>query len=337
MEMNRKERLKAILTSFVTVLLLTVLLIFLFRDNADELLSSLAGLSLRSILALAALGLWYHGIDALICHTLISAALPTFTFRQAVAVTFLGVFGNVSTLAAGTIPMQSYYLSRCGLMAGRGVGIMTLEYVFHKSSVLIFATLLLLWQGAWLQGAVPGLARYLSLGYLVCLIVIGALILLCTWGRAKQFLLWLIEKLPDTGTWAERKHSWCRQIEALYRESRNILCDKGKVLRVFGLNMVKLFSLCAIPWVCMQLLDLSALGLWHSELLTSSMYLISNALPNLAGIGPTEFAFLMLYTPLLGADTAPSVLLLYRIATYYIPFLVSILLFLAIETKLFHG
>lgn len=337
MEMNRKERMKAILTGLATVLILTGLLIFLFRDNADELLASLGSLSCREVLFLAGLGLWYQVLDSLICYTLVSPALPSFTFRQAAAVTLLGVFGNVSTLAAGTVPLQSCYLSRCGLMAGRGVGIMTLEYVFHKSSVLIFATILLLWQGAWLKGAIPGLTRYIWVGYSVCLLVISALILLCTWNRAQQLLLWLIGKLPNTGTWGARKHNWSEQIEALYRESRDIISDKSRILRVLGLNLVKLFSLCAIPWFCMILLDLPKLSLLHSELLTSLMYLISNALPNLAGVGPTEFAFLMLYTPLLGHDLAPSVLLLYRISTYYIPFLVSVLSFLLVQRTLLRG
>lgn len=337
MEINRKERLKAIFTSLITVLLLTALLLLLFRNNAEDLLASLEGLPFTSILLLAVMGLWYQWIDALICYILVSPSLPSFTIKQAVAVTFLGVFGNVSTLSVGTVPLQSYYLSRCGLLIGRGMGILTLEYVFHKSSVLVFATLLLFGQGAWFQNSVPELSRYILVGYLVCLLVIGALILLCTWEQAKQFLLWLIEKLPDTETWSQKKLRWTEQIEALYRESRDALCGKGRVLQVFGLNMVKLLSLCAIPLVCMKLLEVPDLGFWHTELLTSLMYLISNALPNLAGIGPTEFAFLTLYTPLLGSDTAPSVLMLYRISTYYIPFLVSILIFFRVQAKVFRG
>ena len=39
--------------------------------------------------------------------------------------------------------IRDRYLHRCGLPVGPGVGLMTLEYVFHKSAVLLYATVML--------------------------------------------------------------------------------------------------------------------------------------------------------------------------------------------------
>ena len=54
------------------------------------------------------------------------------------------------------------------------------------------------------------------------------------------------------------------------------------------------------------------------------MLLLTGALPNVAGVGPTEFAFLLLFAPYAGQSGAALALVLYRAFTYYLPFLVSI-------------
>lgn len=67
------------------------------------------------------------------------------------------------------------------------------------------------------------------------------------------------------------------------------------------------------------------------QLLSALMLLITSVLPNVAGAGPTEFAFLMIFSPHVGGDAALTALLLYRLVTYYLPFLVSIFPFCTIQ------
>ena len=64
--------------------------------------------------------------------------------------------------------MQSLLLHKYGLTYGHGVGLLTVDYIFHKSSILLYASVMLLFQGAWLGEACPDLSRYLLLGYVVC-------------------------------------------------------------------------------------------------------------------------------------------------------------------------
>lgn len=44
---------------------------------------------------------------------------------------------------------------------------MTLEYVFHKSTVLLYATVMLLLQHRWLAANTTGVMRYLPMAYAV--------------------------------------------------------------------------------------------------------------------------------------------------------------------------
>ena len=330
-----KSRGRTAAVSLLTVLLLSVLVFFVLRDDFPGILDNLSRVPPPGLLALAGLGLLYQVLDAVICKTLLRRRLTGFTLVQALEVTFLGVFGNVSTCAVGSIPMQSCYLQRRGLMLGRGVGILTLEYVFHKASVLLYASAMLALQGRWLSRTAGGLSGYLRLGCGVCLLVTAALVLACAWRPMTALLLRLISLLPDGGRWSRRKGLWSDNLSSLCDEAQALLKDRPRCLRALALNGGKLFCLYLTVYLSLRLLGVSALSLGQVQLLSAGMMLIVSALPNVAGVGPAEFAFFLIFSPYMPAAQASAALILYRSATYFLPFLASVWVFLRVQRRLF--
>lgn len=70
-------------------------------------------------------------------------------------------------------------------------------------------------------------------------------------------------------------------------------------------------------------MGLSPLSFAQVQLLTSLMLFLSNALPNVAGMGSIETAFLLVFGSFLSSGEVMSVLMLYRIASYYVVFAAS--------------
>lgn len=332
--MYKHDILKKVSVSMITLLCLTAFVLFLFRDNWGEISGAFKVLSAPDILRLFGLGTSYQLLDGLVCWCLVRTAVPTFTYRQALEVIYLGVFGRSSTFGAGTIPMQAYHLHRYGIEVGRGVGIMTFSYTLHKMTIVLYVSVLMLFERKWFRTAIPNLHAYLIAGYLICLTIIVILLLLCTWNRAHSFALWLLRKLPDNGKWIERKLRIRRQLDCLYHETAAFLKNKRIVLMVVFTHAIKLSILCAIPYTCMRILGANTIALMQVELLTALMLLIAGAVPNVAGMGPTEAVFFMIYSPILGNALTASSLLLFRISTYYFPFLVSVFAFLIIHIRL---
>lgn len=328
-----KKQWKRVWVSVATLVLLSLLVFWVFRDHYQEIAQNIRTVRAGDLLLLLGMGVVYQLLESAVCFALVRGRLPAFSFWQAVEVTFLGVFGNVSTLSAGTIPMQSYYLYRYGLMAGSGVGAMTLEYVFHKSAVLLYTTAMLLLRGRWLWATSSGLPGYMLLGYIVCALIIAALILLCTWEKVQQLACWGIGHLPDTGKWKRRKSRWAANLNALYHQSQWLLRDRKCLNQVLALNALKLCCLYSIPFFCVRVLKVPGLSFWQVQLLTALMHLISNALPNIAGVGPIEFAFMMIFSHYMEYVQASSVLILYRISTFFFPFVLSIPVFLAVQKR----
>lgn len=319
----KKQNWKNIAGTALTVLVIGLAMFLVFRGNYREILANLKQVSPWQTMILFALAAAFQGCEAAVGMLLVRARLPGFSYRQALDVILLGVFGNVATFAVGSIPMQSYRLHQYGLDVGSGVGMMTMEYVFHKTTILLYATVMLLAQGAWLQDACPDLAPYLVIGYGICIAVILVLILLCTWGRMKSLALWLIGKLPSGGKWDGKKAAWTANLESLYAESQNVLKDRGRCVKILGLDVLKLGCLYSAAYFTFRFLGIDALPMARVQLLASLMLMISSALPNVAGVGPAEFTFLLLFSRFMQDTQASSALILYRTATYFFPFLLS--------------
>ncbi len=315
---------KKTLFSLLVLLALTCVVVFIFRSHWTEISSALAQLSAGQVLLVLAIGLTYPLIEGVVSWDIVRSRLPGFRLRNGFGNSFMGTFGNVVCLGAGAVPMQSYYLYRCGLPLGTGVGLMTLQYVFHKSAVLLYATVMLLLQHRWLAANTSGVMTYLPAAYCVVAAVIAALVLLCVSPLMQRLARWALGYLPKTEKWQLRRESWLEQLDNLSRESRHLLADKRRCVRLLALQGGKLFLMFTLPWFCIRFMGLSCgLDFWQVQLLTSLMLFLSNALPNVAGMGSIETAFLLVFGSFMTRGEAMSTLMLFRIASYYFVFAAS--------------
>ena len=209
------------LLSLGVLALLTGIVVFIFREHWAEISEALSRLTLGQGLLALAVGLSYPLLEGVSSWLIVRSRLPHFSLRQGIDNAWMGTFGNVVGLGAGSVPFQTWYLHRRGLDVGPGVGLMTLQYVFHKTAVLLYATVLLLAGRPWIAAHSDGVLRYLPGAYAVVAGVIVGLIALCALPVVQRLARWLLHFLPDTGRWAERRESWLQQ---LGRAPRAAIC-----------------------------------------------------------------------------------------------------------------
>lgn len=306
----------------------------MFRKDYQEIIIDISQISITELICILIMGMGYILLDAMSCFIMMIFLFPNFKFMQAMTVTLLGVFANISTSFTGTIPMQSYYLYRWGIEVGTGIAAMILECVFHKISVFIYAIFMIASHIRWLKDTIPEIMKYIYLGSAISAIIILALLLLCTWGKIQKLLFIIIQKLPNTKKWNERKNSWTRNLESLYSESQRILKNQKCCCYVILSHLLKLCWVYTTPFICMRILGCTLLSFEETQILSSIMFLIIGILPNIAGIGPTEAAFLILFSPYIGYGTASLALVLYRLANYCYPFIISIFVFVKEKNNL---
>ena len=93
-----------------------------------------------------------------------------------------------------------------------------------------------------------------------------------------------------------------------------------------------------LPWFCIRFMGLSCgLDFWQVQLLTSLMLFLSNAIPNVAGMGSIETSFLLVFSGFMTSGEAMSTLMLFRIASYYFVFAASAVGTFVAEKRLENG
>ena len=203
-----KSRKKSYLISAATLALIFLLLLLVFRDALPDILANLRAVPLWGILLLLFMGFAYEGMEAAVALVLLRRKKRDVRYLDGLNTTFLAVFGNIATMGACTLPMQSFYLYRRGLDAGGALGIMASEYVLHKISVLLYATLALLLGGTWLRESASSIARYIRIGYGIGALIVLFLTLLYTWDKVIGLAGRLLRKLPQTPKWDARRTQW---------------------------------------------------------------------------------------------------------------------------------
>lgn len=148
----------------ITFAVLTLVLILVFRDQSGEIIQCLRAVPASRLLQLLLMGLLCPLLEAVAGWVALRPQMPGVTLWQTLTASFLGIFGNVATMGAGAVPLQSWYLSLYGLLPGAGVGMMTLCYALQKFTVLLCATVMLLFQGEWLHSSNADLSHYILLG-----------------------------------------------------------------------------------------------------------------------------------------------------------------------------
>ena len=83
-----------------------------------------------------------------------------------------------------------------------------------------------------------------------------------------------------------------------------------------------------------RLFPRAGLAFWQVQLLTSLTLFVSNALPNVAGMGSVETAFLLVYSSFLPDASSMSLLMFYRLASYYAVFAASAVGFALAQRRL---
>lgn len=246
--------------SLLVLAALTGIIVLLFKDNWAEITAALSQLSAWQVLVVLAIGLSYPLLEGCVAWVIVRSRIPGFRLWQGIDTAWCGTFGNVVTLGAGAVPVQTWYLHRCGLPVGPGVGLMTLQYVFHKTTVLLYATVMLLFQHRWLAANTTGVMNYLPMAYAVVAAIIVVLVLVCVSPLVQNLARWLMRLLPKTEKWQQRRADWQQQLDILGEESRRLLADKPHCAEILALQAVKLFGLFCLPYLCIRFMGLSPLS-----------------------------------------------------------------------------
>ncbi len=335
---QKKKKVIKIIVQIVIILAMIGILCYMFKDSYKEIFHQI-GLMDKGIFIIALiLGNCYYLIDAFVYWTLLNKNGYKINYLRCIALAYMSIFFNVTTFGVGIKPAQVAYLHRKKVDPGAAIGILISPYVFTKTTIVVYALIMLAFNNKFVINNFSDTFGYIYAGVGLSIVIITALILVC---GAKWFHR-LICKIADAvlGRGRLAKYNLNEKIKAqisvLHDASCKIIRKPVEWLRFVALNALRQSCWYFIPVIAIFALggNLGDITIGEALTVTALMQLLMGVIPTSGGVGSLEVVFSLLFAAIFGKITAGSCMIVYRLSTYYIPFIISMIIMLALEFDL---
>lgn len=319
---NKRQKVYAL----IPVAFVLLIMYIMFWDSRKELFTQLKEADKRYFLIMIILGILYVVIDSIPYKMFVNRINPSYTLWDSIQVSYIGIFLNVTTLGAGIKPGQTYMLSRKGVKPGNALAILTTPYIYHKFAIVLYATIALIFNHDFIKSTYTDSYHYIYSAYGISALVITGIILVCVCKPAHRIIFIPFDK------WIKNEDSKAyhikeiikSQLSYLQQESVGILGSLKNALIIIPVYLLKVTCWYVMPYVALKAVH-ADISVSFSEVIVTSafMLMIVGVIPVVGGIGPAEFVYILLFSVLFGKVYAGSTMILYRMANYYIPFLIG--------------
>lgn len=323
MKKDHAKSFKKKLTAGILLLLL-VLSVFFYKDSWIRIMEGLrlvtpANIAISSFLAVSA-----YIIEGMTIFCLMSTVIPGASAPEGIRIAFLCEFYRLTTLGNGAGIAEIHYMHKKGIETGKAALLTMLQYMWKKIAILVLGgiSFLALSSGIHNNTILKEYSVFIAWGFLGTVAVITAFGCLILSGRIASAVNWGLDRLSEKfPSGQEHFLQWKEQILLLNQSGRDILRQKRRMLSVFLFQVQKLLLFYSIPMYL--LLNKTALTAVECISLMALVYMLSGVIPAPSGVGSLEFAFLLLFGKFAAYDTAIPVILVYRFATWIVPFLLG--------------
>lgn len=303
------------------VLILILIIIYTFKDSAGDILTQLKETSFLVIAGICIASVMYELVEGWISYSLAKVYNPDFKYWQGVECAFYAAFYRVATLGSGAGVAAIYYFNERGVPYSKGTGLYTIEYMLHKVSIALFAGIFFILNWGYMQKYYSQYDMTLLIGFGVTFVIAAVLLLFACSKKFHEVLLWIVRKLNRSGKLTEQVKKLEEQCAILEDAAATLLKRGGLIAGCILKNLLKFTFWYGIPFLI--LVETGKLTLSQGLAVTSLAMMLAAVIPAPAGIGSSEFVLTMLLAKIVGTGAAGSVALLYRFATFVLPFVIG--------------
>ena len=314
---------KLILNIFVFAVMIGVI-IFVIRDSLSDIFTELGKTSLPVLLGVTGLGVISQIIEGYTIKNIAGEFNPEFTVRDGFFASAYATFYRVVTFGTGSIVSEVIYYHKKDLKYSEGTGTSALRMITYKIALIVWALVFLVVKSDSIQEYIANGIFLVLAGILVTLLIISSLLVLSLNINAQVLLVIICNRLFKRQKLRDIVDKVNNQVYSLRGAIQAFIRDRNSVIRVFFSNMAKLVVWYVLPFFIL-VQDHPDIDIWLTIALISFTVIIGGVLPAPGGIGGFEFVYVLLFRNVVGRVDAVSSLLLYRYATYLLPFLIGMI------------
>lgn len=297
---------------------------------------------------------WFGFLTILII-TAICILLRSFVFRtsfkntntnlgygSAISAYMFGTLGSgITPFKIGHFPFMFYYYGKRKVQFEQSLGIMCMNQIIYAlTTIFTYFTIMILCiikkTSIVIQGTTLNLWFFAMIGFLFNLGTL-ILVLLMTYSKAfhkaivkcLSFFLFKFKKISSREAY-EEEHALKMKI---YKEQVNfVIKHLHKFLLTFLCFFIYIILYYTVPYIIYLFMTKSAFTLSDFLFffsLSQAMTYITNVIPVPGGTGVAEFSFLAIFGIVFPENMVGSAMIVWRVATHYIPLVISFIIFIA--------
>lgn len=313
----------------IVIFLLTGLVFwYTMKDNYSEIIDMFKHANLLivfGIVLLCVLERWLLGWGLM---TECRQSHPKYKWSQGFVNAYVaGFFNNVTPSASGGQFFQMLIFRKQGIPFSNSVGVLWLDFIVYQTTMSIYVLVLLLLRFDYYYSNYSQFFLIVIFGFLVSSAIIGFLWLLA---MSKRFYTWLTTKgiligakLHLVKDKEKTLANLDKQLEVFSKEIVVLKTHRKMIIMLAIENAVRLTIYWSIPFLCAKALNVPVgLDRWLDMLALASFVAMVNAfLPMPGSSGGTEATFVLMFSTILGKVDATSVMVLWRVMTFYLTLL----------------
>ncbi len=327
---------KNIRSSIFKWLIILGLLVFVCVKNKELMQDALYEIQITPVWILVVcvlLANLYFVAEGMIISSMTKTCDNRLSVGQGITCAYLCTFYRIATLGSGTGIAQLYYYNLHGIRVSTATGMSLAQYTFQKITIGVMGVAsfaLLLAAG---HAGIKQYARYMFAGAVVISLVCLFLFILTVSKKFSDFIMKIGRKLiKEKSRLYPQLDKAQTSIDYLQEQGRLVWKDKHLFLTVILLDVLKFMCWYSIPGIYFA-------GTGHVSALTClGLMAVCNMLGCVmlapSGVGTLDFVFAVFFGGIIpDGEAVAAALVLYRLFTWIIPFLIGVIPALLVRRK----
>ncbi|MFV0380560.1 MAG: YbhN family protein [Anaerorhabdus sp.] len=320
-----KKLMKSYLFNIMLVVFFTGIVLWLtLKDNFNEIMDMFTRIHFGWLLTVIFLAILYQVIIGIILRKLTILSNPKYKLKQGVINAFIAsFFHGVTPSASGGQIAQIYVFKKQGVNITDSASILWMDFIIYQATMVVSVLILLILRFTYFFNNFSNFFFLVLIGFGVnSVIIIGLWILatfpkVYTWITTKGILL--ASKLHIVKNKEETLSKLNVQLERFAKEVVRLKSHKKTIVYSVVANFIRMFVYYSIPFFCAKALNVNVQlsDLINILALSSFVSMINCFIPIPGASGGTEATFVLMFSTIFGKISATSIMILWRLVTYY--------------------
>lgn len=265
---------------------------------------------------------------------------PKYTYKQGFINAYVaGLFNNITPGASGGQVAQGYIFRKQGIPISNSIGVLWLDFIVYQSTMCLLVLFLIIVKFPYFYSNYSQFFLIVLAGFAV-----GAAIIVFLWVLAvsPKFYHWLTTSGIEIGyklhIVKDKQLTLAKlnaQLEQFSKEIYVLKTHKKLIVFLAVDDLIRLLIYYSIPFLCALVLKIpvSADMYFNMVALSSFVAMVNAFLPMPGSSGGTEATFVLMFSTLFTTTQSASIMLLWRLVTFYQVLIIGSIVFLYAKTR----